>query len=234
MTGTTSYGASVVSPLNNAILSVTGQGISASVTGTLFVFPFGPVPGAAGERVGLVRVEFDSAVLGVSFSPTSPLSQATSPGEITITGFNSFTSPNFLSFTPFSLTNPASTAPTLLTITTISRKGTTLYNINSKTITLQATASSITQAGLIQASALTLQTQNLNVWFVNVNGLVASSRVVVTVPGEVGLTGSTCESSHGTCTISTADRTATLLLSSPTAPSTNISLLLKSITNPAS
>lgn len=107
------------------------------------------------------------------------------------------------------------------------------HEIDTKAISYASVPSTITQSGFSPTSIPTLARQDLKVWLITKNKLIAGSRVEVTLPPEFTIdSGTSCSSSS--CTFSQASRTASLALDSVISVGTNLSLTFVQLMSPPS
>jgi len=168
---------------------------------------------------------------------TQPSQNPTNDSTLLISNLttSTTTSPSFLVLNNFTLVNPPyANKPVPITFTTSNLIANTYYLIDTSTVTITASPSTIVSYGMNIATTSINALTGYTVWFVTINQLVIGSYIVVVFPSEVSLLGSTCSlaSFSSVCVVNNST-SLTVTLNTLASSNTNMTITISSVSNPA-
>ena len=219
-----------------ANFAISNTAISANNILTLSLQPTNPISAASYLRINpsILRLTY---LYNNYNQGTQPSQNPTTDGTLLIgnlTGTGTASSPGYLVLNNFTLTNPPyGNKPVTLTFTTSNLVGNTYYLIDSSSVSITATPSTITSGGISVTNTSLNAITTYNIWFITVNTLVVSSFIIVSFPSTISLVGSTCSLANinSLCTVTNATA-INIVLNTVVSGNTNISITISSVTNP--
>lgn len=219
-----------------ANFAITNTAISATNILTLSLQPSNPISTTSYLRINpsILRLTY---VYNNYNQGTQPSQNPTTDGTLLIGNLTSAgisSSPSFLVLNNFTLSNPPyANKPVTITFTTSNLVGSTYYLIDSSSVNITASPSTISSANISISNSSINAIATYNIWFVTVNTLIVSSFVVINFPTAISLIGSTCSLTNinSLCTVTNAS-SVNVVLNTVVSATTNLTLVISSVTNP--
>lgn len=238
MTCTTTFAATTPGTFNGVTFSPTNAAISATNTISLLLNLTNPISSST-----FLQITYSSDVqLGYSYvtsnQQTTQLTYSTStPNTMLIGNLTNATSQfTALFMASFTLINaPYASLPNSITFLTQNLVGSTYFQIDSRTITVSSTISTISSASAALSNSSIGIISNLTVSFVSINTLVSGSKIIVNLPSEVSLTNSSTCSCNVSSTCSLFNTTAVIVNvnTAVAVGGTHYAIVISNINNPA-
>lgn len=178
-----------------------------------------------------------SSPLSISYTPqnllgTLPNSTIVS-GGILIGNLSSSVIENFYSLGTFVITNPVSTQPVPIIVSSLIIVNSIYYKISEATINVTPSASNITVSNVVFTPKNANQISTYSLSFTTINNLVLNSFVVIKFPPEIKVnSNSTCVSLVGTCSADPNLQSINLSLNSALAAPYSVGVNITNVLNP--
>ena len=238
MTCTASFAPTTAATFNGVTFSPTNLSISASNSISLLLNLTNPVSSST-----YLQITYSSDLqLGYSYvtsnQQTTQLTYSTSQANTLLIGnlTNATSQFSALFMAIFTVINaPYASLANPITFTTMNLVSSTYYQIDTRTISISASVSTITTASAAMSNTSIGIVSNITISFVSVNSLVSGSKIIVTLPTEISFTNSSSCSCNISSTCSLLNTTAVIvnLNTAVAVGATNYAITISNANNPA-